>query len=230
VLRSIEAKWRRMETEPVEAIVLGEVVTLPRALLVAGRRELIVRVLARACGSDTGMVVELGSGWGQNLIDLYLGGGPRVPYYALEPTAEGRACTEFLAALAPELELSAFGFDFERPEYDLPRGNEHVLVFTCHSIEQITELPSAAITGLFGLGKRVTGVHFEPITWQLGDGSGTGAAREHARRKRYNKNLWPLLRELADAREIEIDSVVPDIVGLKPHNPATLVIWCRGRP
>jgi hypothetical protein len=228
VLRLVEAEWRSMNVKPVEALVLQKIVTLPRAVLVGGRRDLITRVLAGACTPRTSMVVELGSGWGQNLLDLYLAGGPRTArYYALEPTEEGRECVEFLANLAPDLELTALPFDFEEPRYELPTDNEHVLVFTCHSIEQITELPLEAITGLFGLGASLTVVHFEPIGWQIGGGTVAAATEEHSQRRRYNQNLWPLLGGLADAGEIQIKTVAPDIIGLKITIASSLVVWRR---
>jgi len=128
---------------------------------------------------------------------------------------------------APDLELTALPFDFEEPRYELPTDNEHVLVFTCHSIEQITELPLEAITGLFGLGASLTVVHFEPIGWQIGGGTVAAATEEHSRHRRYNQNLWPLLGGLADAGEIQIETVAPDIIGLRTTIASSLVVWRR---
>ena len=119
VLRLVEADWRSADASSMEAPVFGTVVTLPRAALVAARRDLIARVIAGQARPETAFVAELGAGWGQNLLDLWLVGGPRVPYFALEPTPEGRACAEYLAGLDPDLDLTAKAFDFERPEYDL---------------------------------------------------------------------------------------------------------------
>jgi hypothetical protein len=172
-------------------------------------------------------VAELGAGWGQNLLDVWLVGGPRVPYFALEPTPEGRACAEYLAGLDPSLDLTAKTFDFERPDYDLPTGVEHAIVCTIHSIEQITELPREAITKLFGLGRSVTGVHFEPIGWQVEERPELVPTRKHSKRKRYNRNLWPLLRSLEAEGELRVETVVPDLIGIKPHNASTLVVWHR---
>jgi hypothetical protein len=227
VLRLVEADWRSADASPAEAPVFGQLVTLPRAALVGGRRDLIARVVAAQARPETGFVAELGAGWGQNLLDLWLVGGPRVPYVALEPTPEGRACAEYLAALEPDLELTARELDLERPGYDLPAGVEHALVFTVHSVEQITSLPREAITGLFDHGRSVTGVHFEPIGWQIEDRPELAATRKHSAKKEYNRNLWPLLRELEAEGELRIETVVPDLIGLKPHNASTLIVWQR---
>ena len=227
VLRLVEADWRSADASPMQAPVFGTVVTLPRAALVAGRRDLIARVIAAQARPETAWVAELGAGWGQNLLDLWLVGGPRVPYFSLEPTPEGRACAEYLASLDPDLDLTAKEIDLEHPVYDLPAGGEHVLAYTIHSVEQITELPREAITGLFELGRSVTGVHFEPIGWQVEDRPELGATKKHSAKKDYNRNLWPLLRGLEAEGELRIETVVPDLIGIKPHNASTLVVWHR---
>jgi len=224
-VRRVEAEERELTLEPQAGMALGERVTLPRAAMTGARRDLIQRILLDACTAETAMVVELGSGGGMNLLNLHLWGGPRVSYHALEPTESGRACTEILAALDPGLDLTTAPFDFEQPRYDaLPRADAHVLVFTVHSIEQVTEVPREAITGLFGLGTSVTGVHFEPVGWQVVD-EPDPASRDYAVRQRYNRNLWPLLRELEPSGELTIDTVVPDLFGDKYKNPATLIVW-----
>jgi hypothetical protein len=227
VVRLLEAEWRRPSVEPKDGAAFGKVVILPQAVQIGGRRDLYMRVLTTACTPRTGMVVELGSGWGHNLLNLYLYGGPEVPYFALEPTASGRECVELLAGLQPRLELSALPYDLEQPRYDLPVANEHVLVFTSHSIEQVPELPRETLTRLFELGRTITVAHFEPIGWQIEENEVTTRSRKHATRKGYNRNLWALLNELADTGEISIDTVVPDLFGFKQRMAATLVVWRR---
>jgi hypothetical protein len=224
-VRRVEAEERELTLEPQAGMALGERVTLPRAAMTGARRDLIQRLLLDGCRPDTGMVVELGSGGGMNLLNLHLWGGPRVPYHALEPTASGRACTETLAALDPGLDLTTAPFDFEQPRYEaLPRADAHVLVFTVHAIEQVTDLPHEAITGLFDLGPAVTGVHFEPVGWQVVD-EPDRASRDYAVRQRYNRNLWPLLQELEAGGELTVETVAPDLFGDKYKNPGTLIVW-----
>jgi hypothetical protein len=226
-VRRVEAEWRSTSTLPVDGTSFGTAVTLPHASLIGARRDLIVRVFLDACTPRTTMVVELGSGWGNNLLDLYLWGGPKVPYFALEPTRSGRACVTTLAQLAPDLDLVALPFDYEHSEYELPRANEHVVVLTCMSIEQIPEVPREAITGLFDLGHSLTVVHFEPLGWQIRGGPESEKAHRYALRRGYNRNLWPLLNELAEAGELTIDTVVPDMIGNKRKQSSSLVVWHR---
>jgi len=226
-VRIVDAEERALSLEPQEGMALGTRVTLPRAAMTGARRDLIQRILLDACEPDTGLVVELGSGGGINLLNLHLWGGPRVPYRALEPASTGRVTAEILAALDPGLDLETAPYDYERPDYAaLPRGHAHALVFTVHSIEQVTELPREAITGLFDLADRVTGVHFEPIGWQLLD-EPDAASRAYALRQLYNRNLWPLLQELEREGELTLDTVAADLFGDKYKNPGTLVVWRR---
>jgi hypothetical protein len=223
--RLVEAEERELSLDPLAGMALRTPITLPRAAMTGARRDLIQRILLDACTPETRLVVELGSGGGMNLLNLHLWGGPRVPYRALEPTESGRACTEILAALDPGLDLTTSPFDFEQPGYDvLPRVDAHVLVLTVHSIEQVTELPGEVITGLFDLGASVTGVHFEPIGWQILD-EPDRASHEYALRQRYNRNLWALLQELEAGGEVTVDAVVPDLFGDKYKNPGTLIVW-----
>jgi hypothetical protein len=196
--------------------------------MTGARRDLIQRMLLDACEPDTRLVVELGAGGGINLLNLWLWGGPLVPYYALEPAETGRETAAMLAALEPKLDLTTLPYDYEHPRYDeLPRVGGHALVFTVHSVEQVTELPREAITGLFELGARVTGLHFEPVGWQVVD-EPDEAASEYAQRQLYNRNLWPLLKELEAAGELAIEAVQPDLFGDKSKNPGTLIVWSRG--
>jgi len=225
VARLVEAEERGLSLEPLAGIALGTRVTLPRAAMIGARRDLIQRILLDACAPDVDLVVELGSGGGINLVNLHLWGGPRVPYYALEPAESGRACTDVLAALEPDLDLTTAPYDYERPDYGvLPAGNAHVLVFSVHSIEQVTDLPRETVTGLLGLGTRVTGVHFEPVGWQIVD-EPDQASHEYALRQRYNRNLWPLLQELERAGDLTVETVTPDLFGDKYKNPGTLIVW-----
>jgi len=219
-----------MGLNPTKGTALGKVVRLPRAAFIGARRALRMRALMDVCLPETTVVIELGSGWGINLLDLFLSGGPRTAsYYALEPTESGRECTELLASLEPALRLATLPFDFHGADYSkLPHDNPHVLVFTSHALEQIPELREEAISGLFELGASITGVHFEPIGWQIEENTtGIGATREYSLKHSFNQNLWPLLSKLDSEGEIAIETVVPDILHHKVENASSLVIWHR---
>jgi hypothetical protein len=230
VLRLTEAEWRKMDLRPSRGTAFGEQVTMPRSALFGARRAVQTTALAGACRPETSLIVELGSGWGNNLLDLYLSGGPRhVPYYGLELTAAGRECARLLADLEPGLQLITLPFDYRAPDYTrLPRDNPHVVVFTSHSVEVIPQLGEDVITKLFDLGSSLTGVHFEPIGWQVRPNrTAIGATREYSLAQGYNENFWQVLSRLAERREIAIETTSPDMFHHKTSNASTLVVWRR---
>lgn len=231
VLRLTEAAWREVDGAPANGSVYGGPVTLPRAALIGGRQHFHARTLMGQCGPDTDLIVELGSGWGLNVLDLYLAGGPRrARYRGLELSAAGRACATRLAALEPELDFAAHPFNYLQPDYSpLPRG-QHAVVFSSHSVEQIPYLPPAAIIGLLELGERITGVHFEPVGWQIRRAKGLpevarGATEDNAERNNYNRDFWTVLEALERKGRIAIKVAEADILGHKPKNVSSLVIW-----
>jgi hypothetical protein len=226
--RLTEAEWVGASVEAADGTAYGKRVTLPKAALHGARRALHSHVLTTVM-PDADLVVELGSGWGNNLLDLYLAGGPRGRYFALEPTRLGRQAVESLATLEPSLDLTALPFDYERPDYGSLPTADRLLVFTSHSVEQIQQLPEVAITRLFEIADEIVGVHFEPVGWQIDPAAAgeVGATRAYSEANGYNENLWPLLNELADAAELTIETVVPDILHHKIWNASSLIVWRR---
>src|SRR5208283_5065732 len=107
---------------------------------------LLEQLLALAAGADA--VIELGSGWGYNLLQLWLQGGPRAArYFALEYTVAGRECTQRLAGLERELDLKVLPFDYYDVDLSaLGRFPGRVCVFSCFSIDQIPELRAGLFT------------------------------------------------------------------------------------
>ena len=102
VLRLVESDWRKMDLRPLEGVAFGQKITLPRAAMFGARQTMRARVLAAACSKETTAIVELGCGWGNNLLDLYLSGGPRSAQYLAwsQQKRDGNA-RHCLAALSP---------------------------------------------------------------------------------------------------------------------------------
>jgi len=130
-----------------------------------------IRYLSQFIRSDTTAVMELGSGWGSNLFQLYLVRGAtrskRTIYYGGEYTREGQICSKFIATRDEHLKFRAFNFDFRAPDVTfLCRQKGHILLFTNHSIEQVDEINPDLFDQLREIANDVTVVHFEPIGWQ----------------------------------------------------------------
>lgn len=58
-VRLVEAGWRRMSLEPLGGMALGTPVTLPRAAVFGGQRDLILRALLDSCTNLWPLLQEL---------------------------------------------------------------------------------------------------------------------------------------------------------------------------
>jgi hypothetical protein len=208
-----------------ERLWFGARVRMKQTLMVHLKRALINAVLYDACCADTESVVELGAGDGLNLFEFWLAASPRrARYMAFEIASTGRLCTELLATLEPRMRVSAHAFDYYSPRYDeIPNRQKHMLVFTVMSIEQIAKLPKAVIESLLDKAAAVSGVHFEPVAWQLPEHDNPVHKRGCFAHK-YNQNLWSLLTELQQEGRIAIDRVAVDLYG-RTYHPTSLIQW-----
>ena len=212
--------------EPREAIFGGVRTHVPSAVIRGGYQALIVDTLLKYCTGETDLVVELGSGWGRNLLLTWLAGGPAsARYIAAEYTEAGRRVAARLAGLAPGLDLASVPFDYNAPDLRSIGTGRQALVFTAHSVEQIATLPDAVTAEMRRLARVVTCVHFEPVGWQFRDNAAEGSSKRHAAANDYNSNLGELLRVGADEGELELLEVIPEAVGINPDNTTTVVVW-----
>ncbi len=212
--------------ESTEAIFGGVRTHVPAAVIRGGYQALIVDTLLKHCTPETDLVVELGSGWGRNLLLTWLAGGPAsARYVAAEYTEAGRRVAARLAALEPGLDLASVPFDYKAPDLRPIGTGRHALVFTAHSIEQIACLPDAMTAEVRRLAQEVTCVHFEPVGWQFREYKAEGSSEGHAAANDYNANLAELLRRRAKEGELEVLEVIPEAVGMNPANATTVVVW-----
>jgi hypothetical protein len=216
---------------PREGVIDGRRVRLPHQVLLGAFSGLVVGAVLDACRPDTGLVLELGSGWGRNLVQVWLEGGPAdAEYVAAEYTAAGREATEQLARRFAEQQLRAVPFDYHAPDLTaLRRECGHAVVFSVHSLEQIPHVAPDLVGEIAALAPEVTVVHVEPVGWQLpGAGDRQGTSAEHARRHDYNRDLVEVLRAAEAAGRIAIGQTLPEVVGLNPDNASSVVVWSAG--
>ncbi len=218
---------------PCDSVVGGKRLDLPSAYAWEGTYSMIADAVVNACTEETDAIIELGSGWGRNLLEVWLRGAPReAKYYACEFTQAGRECSRALANLAQDLDLTALSFDWYKPDFAaVARPLRHAVVFSASSIEQIPALPPAAYRSLFDLAPRLDVLHFEPVGWQMGDAKIEPEVRrrqaEYAETHDYNRNFWAMIEELVASRTIEMIKVDADLVGINPAHPMSLVWWRR---
>jgi hypothetical protein len=217
------------EDRDLSVVVAGRPMSLPRSFALHGGLGLILeKLLAHAASAD--VVIELGSGWGFNLFHLWLNGGPRTArYFALEYTQAGRQCTERLAGLQRGLDITAIPFDYYAVDLDpLGRFSGRVFVFSCFSIDQIPQLPAAIFLALRKLSNRVDGIHFEPAGWQMEGDCCVGSSQGYAEKHDYNRNLWPLLKELQGEGLLRIAACHANLFGQNSENCAAMLTWSMG--
>ena len=208
---------------------LGKV-CMDNPVTMGGQRAALHRtLLLSAMTPETDAVVELGSGDGLNLFNLWMAGAPaKARYHALEITAIGRLCTELLGQLVPRMKVSAHPYDYFKPNYDeIPGGAKHMMVFSSGSIEQCDQLPEQVITGLLDKAETITGVHTEPVSWQMPNDADPHYVETHHQRCiefGFNQNFWPLMQDLEKRGLLEITSTMPHIFGRAKH-PYALITW-----
>jgi len=239
-------KSRYLRLRPLGAVMIGRPLPpLAEAdLYPVMARRMVADIVAEACGDDTRRIVELGSGWGGNLFHLRSGSAPpAAEFHAMEFTETGREVTRMLAHLDPEMKLSIHPFDYHHPDFSPLAASLPTVVFSNHSIEQITELGRGFLDSLLAVPGLQRVVHIEPVGWQLDDGGGSGALggllsrflpptiswradfRRRARQKAYNIDLLPQLRALEREQLIAIERILPDHIGANPLNPGTIIVW-----
>lgn len=206
--------------------VVGRVsVPALRSVTFGGYQRLVLDAVAAACTPQTDLIVELGAGWGRNLLSLWLAGAPReTRYVAAEFTEAGRDAAAVLAALEPGLRFEALPFDYHQPDLAACRGAAEAVVFTSHSVEQIPRLAATLVDEISGVAARVRCLHFEPVGWQV-DPAATGSSEEHAAAHDYNRDLVAALREHEARGAISIDTVLVEPIGLAPANASTIIGW-----
>jgi hypothetical protein len=213
----------------MSVVVADRALRLPRSFALHGGLGLTLEKLVALAGNAEA-IIELGSGWGFNLFHLWLNGGPRAArYFALEYTQAGRQCTERLARLQPNLDITVMPFDYYAVNLDqLGPFSGRVFVFSCFSIDQIPQLPPAVFLALRKLADRIDGVHFEPAGWQMEGDSCSGSSQRYAEKHDYNRNLWPLLNELQEDGLLRIEARSPSLFGQNSENSAAMICWSMG--
>lgn len=173
-------------------------------------------------------IIELGCGYGRNLFDIFLGGGPRdVPYFGGELTESGVAIAKELAALEPRMDATFFRFDHLQPDISaVPRKNR-ALVFTIHSVEQVKLIAPEFFLAIAGVAREVNCLHFEPFGFQVGDlGPASQAHRELMVANGWNQNFAAALTQAAQRFGFTTSFIGTEMfLPMQAENPTSLAIW-----
>ena len=175
-------------------------------------------------------IIELGCGFGQNLFKLYYLGMPKAIHYIGGELAEsGLALGRTLASLNSQINIELNHFDHVNPEtaFIEKHAFENALIFTCHSLEQVKQVPQVFFDKIAACAKHVTCVHLEPFGFQLPSFS------EAARRQRqwiesndWNINLLEASKMAEDRGIIKRTFLARDIFFSNDEvSPTSLMVW-----
>ncbi|MSO85358.1 MAG: hypothetical protein EXR02_03185 [Rhodospirillales bacterium] len=183
--------------------------------------------LCEIAGDGFDTIVELGSGFGHNLIEIYFRGGPaNARYVGAEYTSTGRALMERFFKLEPKLPFATAFFDHRKPDLSFLKGVRKVLLFTNHSIEQVDRLPDDYFDVLAACAPEVVAVHFEPFGLQCPpQWTGSRKHREYIERNNYNRNMIETLRAAEKRRRLKVRWLAPDVIEPRDGNPTSIVLW-----
>jgi hypothetical protein len=175
-------------------------------------------------------IVELGSGYGRNLFNILLFGGPtNVPYYAAEYTRSGMALCERLGSLDGSFDIRSVPFDHTQPDFSFLRGEKRLLMFTCHSIEAVSKIPDDYFQRLAAAADHVTCVHFEPFGFQVEDvGETTARQREVVAAKGWNTNFYEVFKHAITEGHVTFTYLRQNAFLNHEYNQTSVVQWKKG--
>lgn len=195
------------------------------------RRQILGQLVA-GMRPDATALFDLGSGWGRHAL-MFADQYPGLAVHAGEISEAGQMVTRSMADRFG-LSVTSFAFDYLNWEDMAERvaavPQPDVIVFSSHSIEQVTFVDSRMWERLAGLPKRVRFIHVEPVGWQLSGNAATIYSRAPKTSKPvrwgYNKNLLAVVDHLEAKGLIHKVQVTPDFIAFgKMSNSGTLVTF-----
>lgn len=174
-------------------------------------------------------VIELGCGYGQNLFKIfYSGGGVNLKYFGGEFTKSGVEMARKLANIEPNMRAEFFHFNHLKPKFDkkLDFGKK-VLVFTCHTIEQVKEIPDNWFKVVASIAPFVRCIHAEPFGFQIRNlCEATKNHKDYFIQNGWNLNFASTLKKANQNGDIIIeDAMLEYSCGTDPFNPTSIAVW-----
>ena len=191
----------------------------------------ILAVVVQHCDDGVKAIVELGAGYGRNLIELrHHLRRPDLALIGAEYTQSGRDAMEFFNASFPDLSPIQTAFtDHHLASFPFVPGRDKVLVFSCHSLEQVEKLPLDFFVNLAASAEDITGVHIEPFGFQAVPRSAWNRSHyDHnafIRSKNYNLNMWACLEHAVREQAITITGMALNVSFAQPENPSSVIVW-----
>jgi len=215
-----------------KAVFFGKLRKVPSEIITPWRDSLALALLTKNCSQEMDCVIEMGSGPALFLFKFWLTNGPlNADYFALEITQTARLCVNIMSCIEPDLKLKPLFFDYQNPNFSaLCNKYKNVLIFSKGSIEQIQTLRDAVFEELLLISKQLTCVHYEPVGWQIVKpykrNSLTRKHKLYCEKRKYNTNLWELLKKFESRRLININDYSINFSG-KARHMETYISWTK---
>lgn len=213
----------------------GMVVMQPRqteaqsALKFEGRP--VLQAVLDACDESVQCIVELGCGYGRNLIELqYHITNPDISLIGAEYTRSGRRAIEFFnARFFQNRPINVAFTNHSIASFPFIPRDKKVLVFSCHSLEQVRLLPNDFFIKLAGSADKITGIHIEPFGFQAVAQKDWQKTHLHhfcfAHHQSYNMNMFQCFQQAVAAQAIIPEKVSINASFAQPENPSSILIW-----
>jgi hypothetical protein len=155
--------------------------------------------------------VELGSGWGRNLIKLSTV-FPDMTLIGGELSSSGIKIANFFSRKF-NLKLTSFQFNYLNHNSfvkKLNKINAPIILFSSFSIEQVPYLNKQFFLDILNLKNDIVAFHIEPVSFQV---EGRDSPFLDYYNKHYNQNFYKILKELELEKLISIDSIKTSAFG-----------------
>ena len=196
------------------------------------RRDRMLTLIRPYIQDDTA-IIDLGSGWGR-YSTLFARNFKGVDVFAGEISEAGRTTTQAISAYF-SLGIKSFDFNYqswnELIEVLKSLKDRHLVIFSNHSIEQVTYLNMSLFTDILSHCSDVQFVHVEPVGWQLtNERKSLDFSRPPKAKlgpnKGYNKNLAVILKQLSDDKKIKDLSAITNYLSFgNTRNSGTLLTY-----
>lgn len=199
------------------------------------RKQLIGGLLDGIVPEKTALF-DLGSGWGRHST-MFAEKYPQLQVHAGEISSGGQSVTRWFAERYG-FSIQAFPFDYlawkDMVERVSACDREEIVIFTCHSIEQVTFADFDMWAALARLNKSVRFIHLEPVGWQISSNSASRFSRPPDPKQDaqwgYNKNLLSIVDSLKEQGLVENVVAKRDYIAFgNAYNSGTLVTFQNHR-
>ena len=175
------------------------------------------------------ILLDLGSGWGR-YSTLFASQFPNLKIFSGEISEAGRETTNKLSSKY-DFNIKTFNFNYldwnECIKIINDTSASNIIIFTNHSIEQVTYLNMDFFTDLCKIPKNIQFINIEPVGWQFRKSKfSTPPPKNIGENGGYNKNLSLILLRLESEKILKINKVIQNYFALgNVYNSGTLLSY-----